>query len=143
MHEEYVSKARQADQLFVGTPAGKVSAFGEASEPVHRLIDHLANSRVSVAGPQRGKRGQERSAEGERAVVMGQLRRRLSVAAVRAQCLSLHGRHETLAPGHKDCAKHKDKAVEHSRAMARERQAHLEALGQHHSVMRRGFGKVD
>ena len=65
------------------------------------------------------------------------------MAAVRAQCLSLHGRLETLAPGHKDCARRKDKAVEHSWAMARERQAHLEALRQHHAVMRRGFGKVD
>ena len=83
-----MGKARRADTLFVGTPAGEVSpverkllsyervqglvfgAFGEASEPVHRLIDHLANSRVSMAGPQRGKCGQERSAEGERAVVI-------------------------------------------------------------------------
>ena len=53
-------------------------AFGEASEPLHQLIDYLATSRVSVAGPQRGRKGTERSLEGERALVVGQLRRRLS-----------------------------------------------------------------
>jgi len=41
-------------------------AFGEGSEPLHRLIDHLADSRVSVARPQRGKHGQERTAVGRR-----------------------------------------------------------------------------
>ena len=71
-----MKKARKADQLFVGTPASEVGpveskllsykrvqglvfgAFGEASEPLHRLIDLLADSRVYVAGLQRGKGGQ-------------------------------------------------------------------------------------
>ena len=47
-------------------------AFREASEPLHRLIDYLAISRVNVAGPQRGTRGQEGTVVGEWAVV-GQL----------------------------------------------------------------------
>ena len=66
-------------------------AFGEASEPLHRLIDHLADSRVNVARPQTGKHGQERTAVGEKAAVVGQLRRNLSVAAIHSQCLSLNG----------------------------------------------------
>ena len=105
-------------------------------------MDQLANSRVAVAGPQRGRRGFERSMEGERAIVVGQLRRKLSIAAVRAQCLSLHGRLETLAPGHKEAANRRGKAVELAWAMAEERRAHIESLRQHHSALRRGFGKV-
>ena len=35
--------------------------------------------------------GVERSMVGERAIVLGQVHRELSMAAVRAQCLSLHG----------------------------------------------------
>ena len=41
-------------------------AFGEASEPLHRLIDHLADSRVNMAKPRGGKHGQERTAVGRR-----------------------------------------------------------------------------
>ena len=65
-----MGKARKADQDYVGTAVGQVGtmeaklltyervqglvfrAFGEGSEPLHRLIDHLADSR-----PQRGKHG--------------------------------------------------------------------------------------
>ena len=117
-------------------------AFGEASEPLHRLVDHLADSRVNVARPQTGKHGQERTAVGEKAAVVGQLRRNLSVAAIHSQCLSLHGRLETLAPGPRECAKQGDRDVQHSWAMDRERQANSEAL-RHQSFLRKGFGKVD
>ena len=74
-------------------------AFGEASEPVHRLIDQLATSRVRVAGPQSGRKGVVRSEEGERSMVVSHIRRKVSVAAVRAQCTSLLGRLENLGPG--------------------------------------------
>ena len=40
-----------------------------------------------------------RSEEGEKAVVVGQIRKRVSVAAVRAQCHSLLGRLEVIGPG--------------------------------------------
>ena len=66
-------------------------AFGEVSQPVHQLIDALATSGVAVERPQRARMGLEtqgrvdRTVMGERAIVVGQIRRRLSVAAVRAQ----------------------------------------------------------
>ena len=103
LHEEYVRKAKKVDRDYVGTQPGNVGpvqakllsfervrglvfgAFGEASQAVHQLIDTLANSRVSVAGPQRVKRGVQRSVEAERALVVGHLRRRISVTACRAQ----------------------------------------------------------
>ena len=40
-----------------------VGAFGEGSDDHHSLIHHLAISRVRVAGPQKGTRGQVRSEE--------------------------------------------------------------------------------
>ena len=42
-----------------------VGAFAEGSEALHSLIHHLAISRVRVAGPQKGKRGQMRTQEAE------------------------------------------------------------------------------
>ena len=74
-------------------------AFVEASEDVHTLINQLATSRVQFAGPQRGRKGKERSVEGERALLVGQLWRKLSVAEVRAQSSSLLRRLDGLGPG--------------------------------------------
>ena len=39
-------------------------AFGEASRPVHDLVDFIATSRVAVAGPQRGREGAFERARG-------------------------------------------------------------------------------
>ena len=39
-------------------------AFGEASLPVHQLVDSLATFRVSMAVQQRGRMGVERSVAG-------------------------------------------------------------------------------
>ena len=58
------------------------------SEDTHALLHTMANSRVKVAGPTVGRKGKLRSEEGERAGVMGYLRRTLGVAAIKAQCLS-------------------------------------------------------
>ena len=40
-------------------------AFGEASQPVHQLVDSLATSQVTVAVPQWGRMGVEDSGGGE------------------------------------------------------------------------------
>ena len=55
--------------------------------------------RVALAGVIRGKRGHMRSEEGERAMAISALRRRLGVMIVRCQASSLLGRLETLGPG--------------------------------------------
>ena len=101
LHNEYVNKARRMDRLYCETQPGQAGpikakllsyervrgmvfgAFGEASQPVHQLVDSLATSRVTVAMPQRGRMGVERTVAGERAIMVGQIRRKLSVAAVR------------------------------------------------------------
>ena len=98
LHQEYLNKAKAVDQQYVGIEPGSVGpvenklltygrvqgvvfgAFAEASEPTHKLIDQLATSRVTVAAPQWGRKGLERSREGERALIVGQIRQKLSVA---------------------------------------------------------------
>ena len=66
-------------------------SFGEVSIPAHQLVDSLATSHVSVEAPQRGRMGVEK------AIIVGQLCRKLSVASIRAQCISLHGQLELIA----------------------------------------------
>ena len=63
-------------------------AFGEASEGVHDLVHHLSNSRLKAEGLELG-RG---SAKGELGVIVGQVRRMLSVATVRSQAECLLSR---------------------------------------------------
>ena len=63
-----------------------VSSFGEA---VHSLVEALAISRVSVAGPQKGRRGVVRSEEGEMSIAVGFIRRTHSQAGIHAQSNSL------------------------------------------------------
>ena len=109
---EYVAKARAADRR-QGIPEGTVGRveakllelghveglvagqFGEVSEATHALLAILATSRVRIAGVSRGKRKHMRSEEGERAVAISSLRRRLGVMTVRCQASSLLGRLET------------------------------------------------
>ena len=103
-------------------------AFGEVSEPVHRLIDQLATSRVLVAGPQRSRKSLERLSEGERAIMVGLLRRNLSVAGVRAQCSSLLGRLEVLGPGMGQAANRRAHALHQDMVLGRELKAHMQTL---------------
>ena len=117
LQQEYLEKARAADRRYNGVPEGETGPcerklvelgevrglvagnFGEVSEPWHALLSALATNRVRVAGVQRGRKGVLRSEEAERAVAISQLRVRLGVAAVKAQCTRLLGRLEVLGPG--------------------------------------------
>ena len=76
LHQSYVPKARNTDRKYCATPEGVtgpvenklasmgavkgvvLGCLGEASQATHGLIYHLAVSRVRLAGPQRGRRGQ-------------------------------------------------------------------------------------
>ena len=57
--------------------------FGEVSEATHSLLDTLATSRVCIAGPSVGGHGFLWGLEGERAVAIATLRRRLGVMTVK------------------------------------------------------------
>ena len=137
LQAEYVAKARAAERrqgvlegamgrveaklLELGQVEGVVAGqFGEVSEATHALLAALATSRVRIAGVTRGRRGRMRSEEGERAVAISSLRRRLGVMTVRCQASSLLGRLETLGPGGAAAAGRRQQAGELERRWRRE-----------------------
>ena len=140
LHNEYIKKARRVDQEHGGVQpgqTGRVEAkllsfpkvegivfgnWGEASEAVHRLVDAMATSRASVADPQaRKKGGKVMTEEGVKSLAVGFIRRRLGVAAVKAQCHSLLGRLEGMGPGAVTAANRRRRAAEQERLWMRER----------------------
>ena len=157
---EYERKARAADRR-QGVPEGVVGRveqklvslgkiagivvgnFGEVSEATHSLLAALATSRVRVAGVTRGKRGYWKTEEGERAVAISSLRRRLSVMAVKCQASSLLGRLETLGPGGTAALRRRQQAAGIERAWQEENRAQLQATRDGFRGLRSGFAKLD
>lgn len=157
---EYERKARAADRR-QGVPEGEVGRveqklvslgkiagivlgnFGEVSQATHSLLAALASSRVRVAGVTRGKRGYWRTEEGERAVAISSLRRRLSVMAVKCQASSLLGRLETLGPGGTAALRRRQQAAELERTWQAESRAQLQADRDGFRSLRSGFAKLD
>ena len=64
-----------------------------------QLLEALATSRVRVAGPQTGRKGYQRTEEGEKSVIVGYIRRMIPITTVKAQCHSLPGRLEAIGAG--------------------------------------------
>ena len=161
LNGEYLAKARRTDQTYCGTEQGNVGpverklgslghvhgivvgAFGEGSDDLHALINHLAISRVRYAGPQLGRRGQLRSEEAELALTTTFLRRSLSVCAVRGQAQVLLGRLEVIAPGGAAAAQRRNNAILLERRWAQQRRADAlsNLLGK--SLLRRGHFKLN
>ena len=114
--DDYRKKADQMDRLLGEEGQGRVrrrldefgeilglviGQFGEASEDVHQLLEQLADSRVVLLARREGQQVSEQ----ERGVIVGQLRRQISTASVRAgsQCLldRMHQCGEGAAPASK------------------------------------------
>ena len=156
-----MKKARNTDQQYCGTAPGTtgpvetklgtlgevkgvvVGAFGEGSEDLHSLIHHLAISRVRVAGPQKGRRGQMRTEEAELALTTSFLRRTLSVVGVRAQAKLLLGRLEVIGPGAGAAAGRRNYSLHLERIWANQRRADQLSRLQGKSLLRRGHFKID
>ena len=118
--------------------------WGEASQATHQLVEDLASSRAKIAQPQsRGRRGQVLSEEGVKSLAVGHIRRKLGIAAVKAQCHSLLGRLEGIGPGATAAAGRRSMADDQDRLWARERWAHNLSVKQGFNVHRRGFAKID
>ena len=161
LQQEYLDKARKADRRYNGVLPGVVGPveqrllglgevrgvvagnFGEVSGVTHLLLAHLATCRVRVAGPTRGRKGVMRSEDAERALAISSLRRRLGVATVRAQCLSLHGRLDGLGPGTAAAAGRRRQAAEQDRRWRQEEQAHASARRFGHTAWRTGFARTE
>ena len=100
---EYLLQAQKIDREYGGVAAGVVGpveakllsfpplrrwvfgAWGEASEDVHIMVDYLAESRQRHQQLLEGRGWRRRSEEAEVALFKGQIRRTLSLEAVRAQ----------------------------------------------------------
>ena len=119
--------------------------FHLCSEDLHTLIHHLATSRVRVAGPQRGKRGQVRTEEAELAITTSFLRRTISLAGVRAQSKLLLSRLEVIGPttGVAAAAGRRSLALNLERIVANQRRADLLSRLQGKALLRRGQFKTD
>ena len=109
----------------------------------HTLLHAMANSRFRVAGSTVGRKGKLRSEEGERAGVLGYLRRTLGVAAIKVQCLSLLGRVEGLGPGAAAAHHRRKEAATLERQWRLDQQAYILSAKQGRAVYRTSFAKVD
>ena len=72
-----------------------IGAWGDPSEGVHQLIQTLAESRLKFQGLQRGRPGSDQ----ELGLLVGQVRRRLSLVAVKAQVDCLLAKLHQVGPG--------------------------------------------
>ena len=161
LHNEYVSKARRADQHYGGTSEGELGRverklltfprveglvfgnWGEGSQAVHALVEALAVSRAKVATPQlRSKKGLPLSEEGVKGLAVGYLRRKLSITAVKAQCSSLLGRIKGLGHGAIAAAARRNRVADQERIWANERRAQHLANRIGFNIHRKGFGKL-
>ena len=139
LQSSYRKKARDVDQQIPGAhhqaqergPVEKrleefgdilglcFGAWGEASQDVHTLIQALADSRLKSAGMQRGRPG----SKAELGKVVGQIRRRLSMAVIKAQIDCLLGKIHQVGPGNQQMAKRRQWALNEDERMAGERKA--------------------
>ena len=137
LQQEYRKKARTVDKDVVGIAEGQkgpverrldefgqvlglcFGAWGEASEGVHELVQTLAETRLKYQGLQQGRPGSDR----ELGVLVGQVRRRLSMAVIKAQVDCLLAKIHQVGPGNTQLAKKRDWAILEDLRMARERSA--------------------
>ena len=162
LHQEYVYKARKADQDHGGVQPGTVGGveqklktfpqveglvfgnWGEVSQATHQLVEALATSRSKIGDAQsRTKRGTTMTEEGIKSMAVGYIRRKLGITDVKAQCHSLLGRLEGLGPGAMSAHGRRMRAQDQERLWARERKAHNLSIKQGFSIARRGFAKLE
>ena len=113
-------------------------AWGEASEGVHQLVQTLGESRLKYQGLQRGRPGSDQ----ELGLLVGQVRRRLSMVAVKAQVDCLLAKLHQVGPGNTQLAKKRTWAILEDQRMARERGAQWLRRVEGVHTLRKGFIKT-
>ena len=154
---EYRKKARDVDRQYVGTPEGEVGpverkleqygdlqglvvgAFGEGSEDLHNLVQVLAESRVEAIGLARGRPGSDM----ELGVVVGQVRRRLSVASISAQAECLLARLSYVGEGGVQAGRRRHWVAREEESMRREREAQYLGRVLKRRLVQRGKFRLD
>ena len=156
LQTEYRKKAKKVDQEVLGQ-GGEVrgpverrldefgdllglcfGAWGEASEGVHQLVQTLAESRLKYQGLQRGRPGSDQ----ELGLLVGQVRRRLSLVAVKAQVDCLLAKLHQVGPGNTQLAKKRTWAILEDQRMAKERGAQWLRRVEGVQTLRKGFIKT-
>ena len=148
---EYIKKAVGVDRNYGGVVDGEVGrvqrklegygdvrglvfgAFGEASQGVHDLVDILALGRIKAVGLQGGRE----SVKGEMGVLVGQVRRLLSIAAVKSQAECLLSRMRSMGRGTATATKRRQAAMSNEVIWAGEREAQRLGQSQRRKVVRR------
>ena len=156
LQQEYRKKARKVDQEVLGLAEGEkgpverrlddfggllglcFGAWGEASEGVHQLVQSLAESRLKYQGLQRGRPGSDQ----ELGLLVGQVRRRLSLTAVKSQVDCLLAKLHQVGPGNAQLAKKRSWAILEDQRMARERGAQWMRRVEGVHTLRKGFIKT-
>ena len=137
-----MTHAKVVDREYGGVPEGVVGpvqakllsfpplrcwvfgAWGEASTDVHSMVDYLAEARLQHQKQLEGRwKRQRRSEEAELAILKGQVRRTLSLEAVRSQARLLLDRISGLGAGAEAAARRRHWAELEERRMGRERRA--------------------
>ena len=108
--------------------------FAEVSEGVHTLVDLLSKFRLKKEGLSAGRGGSEKRL-GE---VVGQIRRRLSLATVKANMACMLSRLSLTGDGASDAGKRRQWQRREEDLMNRERQANWQARISGHSIVRKG-----
>ena len=154
----YRDKAKALDQTISGSERGQrgpverrldefgeilglcFGAWGEASQDVHSLVEVLAQSRLKFQVLQEGR--PNGGSEQELAVIVSQIRRLLSVTAVKAQVGCLLGRLHQVGPGNKQLAKKREWALLQDNRMKRERHSQWIRKIEGVNTLRKGMIKV-
>ena len=154
LQAEYRRKARNVDRGYGGVEEGVVGpverrlaeygdlhtlvmgAFGEASEDVHNLIQVMAESRVACSDL--NTRHSSPMVREDMSVVVGQMRRRLSVATIRATYNCLLTRLTLLGEGVKEANARRMWRGREERIMSGEREAQWHRKIRGHGIRHRG-----
>ena len=111
-----------------------VGAWGEGSEDLHTLVQVLAQSKVDSVGKARGRP----ASDSELSIAVGQVRRRLSVACVRANMNCLITRMSLLGMPAKQAQGRRQAQDWEEERMRREMQAQWLGRIRYHGIAYRG-----
>ena len=154
----YRDKAKALDQTISGTNRGQrgpverrldefgdimglcFGAWGEASQDVHNLVEILARARLKFQVLQEGR--PDGGSDQELAMIVAQIRRLLSVTAIKAQVGCLLGRLHQVGPGNKQLAKKREWAVRQDEKMKRERHSQWIRKIEGVNTLRKGMIKI-
>ena len=139
LQSDYRKKAKTIDQEVLGRDPNsrgpverRLDEFGEiiglvfgpwadASKDVHDLVARLAESRLKFQMLQQGR--PEGGSDNELAVIVGQIRRKLSLAVTKANVVCLLSKLHQVGPGNKQLAKKRDWVLMEDEKMKKERHA--------------------